>query len=94
MATVESVQNYVKLSEDDIIETLKVNQERLQLSDKQKERWHKKCLCLVAFKDVREIPHLGFEHQGNMDDWLIIEKIEDVIVGTSIPFNYENSRYN
>jgi len=24
-----------------------------------------------------------------MDDWLIIEKIEDVVVGTSIPYNYE-----
>lgn len=28
-----------------------------------------------------------------MDDWLIIEKIEDVIVGTSIPYNYEKSRF-
>jgi hypothetical protein len=27
-----------------------------------------------------------------MDDWLIIEKIEDVTVGTSIPYNYDNSR--
>lgn len=34
-------------------------------------------------------PALDFEHQGNMDDWLIIEKIEDVLVGTSIPYNYE-----
>ncbi len=29
----------------------------------------------------------------NMDDWLIINKMEDVVVGTSIPFNYENSRF-
>jgi len=94
MATVESVQNYVKLSDEDIIKTLMVNQERLQLSDKQKERWHKKCLCLIAFKDVKEIPPLDFDHQGNMDDWLIVEKIEDVVVGTSIPFNYEKSRFS
>ena len=38
-------------------------------------------------------PPLAFEHQGNMDDWLILEKIEDVIVGTSIPYNYENSKF-
>lgn len=93
MATVENVQNYVKLSDEDIVKTLELNQERLQLSDKQKERWHKKCLCLIAFKDVREIPPLNFDHQGNMDDWLIIEKIEDVVAGTSIPFNYEKSRF-
>ena len=30
--------------------------------------------------------------RGNMDDWLIIDKIEDVVVGTSIPYNYEKSK--
>ena len=93
MATVDSVQNFVKLSDEEIVKTLADNQERLQLSDKEKERWHKKCLILIGFKDVKEIPALDFDHQGNMDDWLIIEKIEDVVVGTSIPFNYENSKF-
>ena len=65
----------------------------LRRSDKQKVRRHKKCLCLVEFETVREISPLAFEHQGNMDDWLILEKIEDVIVGTSIPYNYENSKF-
>lgn len=70
----------------------KITATKLNLSDKQKERWHKKCLCLVEFEDVKEIPPLDFEHQGNMDDWLILEKIEDVIVGTSIPYTYQNSK--
>ena len=93
MATVDSVQNFVKLSDEEIVKTLEGNQERLQLSDKERERWHKKCLILVGFKDVKEIAPLDFDHQGNMDDWLIIEKIEDVVVGTSIPFNYEKSKF-
>lgn len=92
-AVVESVQNYVKLSEDEIINTLSDNQDRLALSEKQKERWHKKCLCLIGFKDIKPIEPLEFDHQGNMDDWLIIEKIEDVVVGTSIPYNYEKSKF-
>lgn len=25
--------------------------------------------------------------------WLILEKIEDIVVGTSIPYNYEKSRF-
>lgn len=93
MATVVSVQNYVKLTEDEIVKTLLDNQNLLNLSNKQKERWHKKCLCLVKFKDVEEITPLEFDHQSNMDDWLIIEKIEDVVVGTSIPYNYDNSKF-
>ena len=92
-ATVKEVQNFVKLSDEEITKILTDNQGKLNLSDKQSIRWHKKCLCLVEFENVREIPALAFEHQGNMDDWLILEKIEDVIVGTSIPYNYENSRF-
>jgi hypothetical protein len=92
-AMVKSVQNYVKLSEDEINETLDKNQPKLNLSKKQKDRWHKKCMCLVEFSDVKEIEALEFDHQGNMDDWLIIEKIEDVVVGTSIPYNYEKSKF-
>ena len=93
-ATIKSVQNYVKLTEDEIIKTLNDNQDKLNLTEKQKERWHKKCLCLVEFEGVKNIePPLAFDHQGNMDDWLIINKIEDVVVGTSIPYNYENSKF-
>ncbi len=92
-AVVTDVQNYVKLSDEEITKTIEVNSNQLQLTDKQKERWHKKCLCLVEFKDVEEITPLDFEHQRNMDDWLIIEKIEDVVVGTSIPYNYDKSRF-
>jgi hypothetical protein len=92
-ATVKSVQNYVKLSEDEIVKVLADNQGKLNLSKKQQERWHKKCMCLVEFENVSEIQPLDFEHQGNMDDWLIIEKIEDVVVGTSIPYNYDKSKF-
>lgn len=92
-AIVTNVQNLVKLSEEEITRTIEENNNKLQLTDKQKERWHKKCLCLVEFNHVETIAPLDFDHQGNMDDWLIIDKIEDVVVGTSIPYNYEKSRF-
>lgn len=92
-AIVKNVQNYVKLGDSEISKILEDNQEKLSLSDKQKVRWHKKCLCLVEFENVEKISSLNFEHQGNMDDWLIIEKIEDVLVGTSIPYNYDKSKF-
>lgn len=93
-AVVKSVQNYVKLSDEEIAKILEENQNKLNLSEKQKTRWHKKCLCLVEFEDIQSVmPPLEFDHQANMDDWLIVEKIEDVVVGTSIPYNYDNSRF-
>lgn len=93
MATITHVKNYVKLTDEEIIHILESHQDKLNLSDKQKLRWHKKCLCLVEFTNVNEIDPLDFDHQSNMDDWLIIEKIEDVVVGTSIPYNYEKSKF-
>lgn len=92
-AKVRHVDNYVKLSDEEISKILEDNQSKLNLTDKQKIRWHKKCLCLVEFDDVELITPLAFEHQGNMDDWLILEKIEDVVAGTSIPYNYEKSKF-
>ena len=92
-AVVTGVQNHVKLTEDEIVRILEENQPKLNLTDKQKQRWRKKCLCLVEFAEVESIEPLDFEHQGNMDDWLIIEKIEDVVVGTSIPYNYDKSKF-
>lgn len=91
-AKVTHVENFAKLSDDEILRTLEANQDKLKLSDKQKIRWHKKFLCLVEFDEIEEITPLDFDHQGNMDDWLIIDKIEDVVVGSSIPYNYEKSK--
>lgn len=93
VASVVSVQNYVKLSEEEINKVMEENQNKLSLSEKQKTRWHKKCICLVEFDNIKEISPLEFDHQNNMDDWLIVEKVEDVVVGTSIPYNYEKSKF-
>lgn len=92
-AKVKRVENFVKLADEEITKVLEENQPKLNLSEKQKVRWHKKCLCLVEFKEAEEIEGLEFDHQGNMDDWLIVEKIEDVVKGMSIPYNYEKSRF-
>ena len=86
-AIVKSVQNYVKLSEEEITRTLSENSGKLNLTDKQMVRWHKKCLCLVEFENVEEIAPIAFEHQSNMDDWLILQRIEDVAAGTGTQYD-------
>lgn len=91
-AQVTNVENLVKLSDEEIHQALRNRQDKLNLSQKQIERWHKKCLCFVEFDKVESITPLNFDHQGNMDDWLIIEKIEDVVEGTSIPFTNDKAK--
>ena len=92
-AKVKNVLNYVKLTDEEINKIIDENNNLLNLTDEQKTRWHKKCLCLIEFEDVEEITPLEFDHQSNMDDWLILNSIKDVVVGTSIPYNYENSKF-
>ena len=92
-AVVSDVQNFVKLNDEEITQNIENNNNKLQLTEKQKQRWHKKCLCLVEFEVLEEITPLEFDRQSNMDDWIIINKIEDVVVGTSISYNYDNSRF-
>lgn len=92
-AVVTDVENFVKLTDEEIDEKLAERQELLQLTAAQIKRWHKKCLCFVTFDQVEEMEPMDFDHQGNMDDWLIVEQIADVVVGTSKPFNYEASKF-
>lgn len=92
-AIVSQVEEAVSLSEEGICEMLERFQPALCFTEKQKQRWHKKCLCIVGFTNVEAIDPLPFDKQGNMDDWLIIEKIEDVVVGTSIPYSYTHSKF-
>ena len=94
-AVISDVQNYQNLSENEIIELFSKNRNKLALTEKQELRPHKKFLVFVEFSGVELIaPPLAFEKEANMDDWLIISKIEDVLVGTSIPYSYEKSRFS
>ncbi len=91
--TVISVQNYVTLTEPEIDGVFADNADKLALSEKQAARWRKKCICLVEFDAPQMIdPPLAFEKQNNMDDWLIVDKVEDVLAGTSVPYNYDKSK--
>src|SRR5574344_2509852 len=63
-AIVKNVYNYIKLTEEEINEIIDSNNDKLLLNDEQKKRWHKKCICLVEFEDVKEINSLEFDHQN------------------------------
>ncbi|MDF9824142.1 hypothetical protein M2475_000492 [Breznakia sp. PF5-3] len=89
---VSHVFNSEKMSADESIHLLEKNQEQLQLSDAQKKRWYgKKIICLVEVRDVEKIEPMQYDRQKNMDDWLIVEKIEDILEGSKAK-EYKNIR--
>lgn len=76
-----SVLNSEKMSKQESIDLVKKNQEKLQLTDKQFQKWAgKRYVVLVEVKNVETITPFAIDksNYGNMDDWLPVENIEVV----------------
>jgi hypothetical protein len=80
-AVVSHVSNSEKLTEEQSRELLKANQPVLNLTSDQIERWAgKRYLVLIEVKDVCPLEPFAIDRSayGNMDDWLLVENIENV----------------
>lgn len=82
-AQVASVYNSEKMNAEESVALVKAHQEKLQLSDKQFQKWAgKRYLVLIEVSDCNEVDGFSIDksNYGNMDDWLPVEKIERVKV--------------
>lgn len=78
---VYSVFNSEKMTPGESIKLIEDNQDKLKLSDKQKERWAgKRYIILIEVGEVIETESFGIDRSnfGNMDDWLPVEDIARV----------------
>jgi hypothetical protein len=76
---VSSVFNSDKLSFEESFETIIRNQDKLQLPDKQFEKWAgKRYLVLIGIDDIQEVEPFRIDKRNftNMDDWLPVGRIE------------------
>ncbi len=77
---VKSVYNSEKMTEEESKSLVNENMSKLQLSEKQFSRWAgKRYLVLVEVEDVKEIEPFNLDKSkyGNMDDWLLVEDINN-----------------
>lgn len=84
-ATVKSVFNSEKMTEDQAMAVVAKNQDKLNLSKAQIERWAgKKVLCLIEIHNVSPVePPLKYDQQNNMDDWITVENLKSILEGSS-----------
>ena len=78
---VTSVINSEKMGKEESLALLEKYQNKLQLTDKQFQRWRaKRYLVLIEVTDVQKIKSFAFNKSKyrTMDDWLIVKKIENV----------------
>jgi hypothetical protein len=78
---VSSVFNSERLSVEESFETIIRNQDKLQLPDKQFERWAgKRYLVLIGLNDIEEVKPfiIDTDKFGKKEDWLPVGNIEMV----------------
>lgn len=77
--TVSDVFHSEKLTPEESESLIKEHMPRLKLTDAQKKRWSgKRYLCLTGVAEVAEIMPFTYAREKNMDDWVIVEHIEDI----------------
>ena len=81
MAQVKSVINSEKMTEEESTQLIDRHQEKLQLTQKQIERWAgKRYLVLIEISNLKKVEPFRIDKSncGNMDDWLSVGQIEKV----------------
>jgi len=80
-ATVSSVFNSEKMTEDESRALVKKYQNKLQLTDKQYKKWAgKRYIVLIGITGIKEVKPFSIDKSkyGNMDDWLPVGNIGSV----------------
>lgn len=87
-AKVKSVFNSEKMTEEESNKLIEENSKELNLSKKQLGRWSgKKVLCLIEVEDVKKLETpMIYDRKKNMDDWIIVDHISDILVGSQKEF--------
>lgn len=78
-ALVSNVQNYTKLTTAEAKKILADNEHQLCLDELQKEKFKKKCLCLVEFTSLESIEPIEFTPTRKTEDWLMAEELKDIL---------------
>ncbi|OHD08575.1 MAG: hypothetical protein A2086_13065 [Spirochaetes bacterium GWD1_27_9] len=78
---VSYVFNSEKMEKEESIALIKKYQDKLQLTDKQFAKWsEKRYIVLIEVNKIEELTPFAIDksNYGNMDDWLLVEKIENI----------------
>lgn len=78
--TVSFAYHSEKLTSEESERIIDENMYRLKLTPDQRKRWiGKRFLCLVEIANVVPVEPFSYVREKNMDDWIIVEKIEDIM---------------
>ena len=77
-AIVSNAESFQKLNNDEINDIFNKYNNRLNLTNNEKIKWGKKCICLIEFKSLEKIEGINIPKYTSLEDWLMYESLEDI----------------
>lgn len=77
-AEVTNADSLSKLTSEEIDNIFATNKNKLNLSEKETNKWKKKCLCLIEFDKLEKIEGLEIPNYTALEDWIMVNSIDEL----------------
>lgn len=77
-ALVTNAESYRGLTEIEIDRIFDKISDKLNLCDKEINKWRKKCLCTIEFTDLKKIDGLNIPDYPPVTDWIMINNLNEL----------------
>ena len=77
-AVVSDAVNYSKLVNSEINEIYDKYKNKLNLTKKEENKWLKKCMCLIEFKNLEKCEEINILNYTNLEDWIMINSLDEL----------------
>ena len=59
----------------DCVERLTEDKDKLDLSLDEEQKWKKKCICIIEFKDFKKIDEIIIPKYSPVTDWIMVNDL-------------------
>ena len=77
-AIVTNADSLQKLTIEESDNILEKYNNKLNLSEKEKTKWKKKCLCIIEFDSLEKIDGLNIPNYTPLEDWIMVNSLEEL----------------
>jgi len=77
-AIVSDAINYSKLINSEIDEIYDKYKDQLNLTKKEENKWLKKCMCLIQFKNLEKCEEIKVSNYTNLEDWIMVNNLDEL----------------
>jgi len=77
-AIVTNADSLSKLTVEEVETIFDKYKDKLNLSDKEYNKWKKKCLCIIEFDNLEKIDGISIPDYTPLEDWIMVNSLEEL----------------